>query len=128
MYKPVSFVVPRYHEDDAICYYNVSAQIEDGCLENPANFKTAIEKAVTEWIINTDDGRDAWDNSDWLFNLGDLMEAQGDSDLCYFLKKEGIVCLQISVVQVEPLQIWDYEDLLPDRQKMESEGVRYERI
>ena len=79
---------------------------------------TAIVKAVTKWVEDTDYGKDAWCNSSEDFNIADLSVHISDTtspdflSLLPFLIEEDILNLEIELYGVDDMSIYTYDTVL----------------
>ena len=93
---PVSFVVARDSHDEKT-FAHVTAEVSRSELAQERVFLSALRRAVSAWILTTEEGQSAWDCSSLDFNVGDLASC-GDEALDALLAREGICQLNIDCV------------------------------
>lgn len=92
----------------------------------PANkLCVAIIAAVTEWVMTTEDGKKAWENSSNDFNIGDLSANLSDDPtdpLNVLLAKQGITGLEITTYNDTDGDLdWTYDTVLVDEIKLSED-------
>lgn len=70
-------------------------------VQTVQNLQDAICRAVTKWMIGTEEGKQAWEYAGSDFNIGDLSSHVGDGEndnpeLVRLLEDEGVKNLRIS--------------------------------
>lgn len=79
-------------------------------LQNEEEVLEALERAVTEWVETTPEGREAWEDSCEDFNIGDFC-CQEDPQLQDCLKTHGIHSVETRFELVESQEI-SYDRIL----------------
>jgi len=106
---PVSFVVPRNsHEEKTFAH--VTAEVSRSELAQERVFLSALRRAVSAWILTTEEGLSAWDCSCQDFNVGDLSNC-GDEALDALLAREGIFRLSIDCMSADS-GCWSFDTVL----------------
>lgn len=85
--------------------------VGDSLLYHGDQCKEAVKCAVTDWINTTVDGKDEWEESSEDLNVGDLSGCYS-STLKPFLKKYGILELDIQTCSRESMHSWEFDDVL----------------
>ena len=75
--------------------------------------QVALIRAVTRWIEQTPEGREALERSAGDFNIGDLMNELPEPTLEPFLEAEGVSGLEVEIYSGDETG-WDFDDLLFD--------------
>lgn len=94
-------------------------------VQSVQNLQDAICRAVTKWMIGTEDGKKAWEYSGGGdFNIGDLSTHVGDgenddSELVRFLEDEGVKNLRISDL-ADTDDNWTYDTSLVNSGDVEN--------
>lgn len=94
-------------------------------VQTVQNLQDAICRAVTKWMIGTEEGKQAWEcNGGSDFNIGDLSQFVGDGEndnpeLVRFLEDEGVKNLRISDV-ADTDDNWTYDTPLVDSGDVET--------
>lgn len=110
-------VVPRIDRGRTSTVAIVKATTTDMFLDEtlfstPAGaLQGAISSAVTEWINETAEGKDAYEESCGSFNIGDLALHQDDETLGKYLKEYGIELLSVEVEDGMDSQ-WEFDETL----------------
>ena len=121
--ETVRFVIKRESADEitlAVVTADLDEAVQAGGLEAEQLFRAALTAAITDWMVDTSEGRDAWRNSSEDFNIGDLDHALGDETLTSILNKRGILNLKIEIISETTLcNDWMFDTVLAD-------GVRIE--
>jgi hypothetical protein len=78
----------------------------------------ALTSAVTDWIIETDEGKEEWEDSSEDFNIGDLDTAMTEK-LPPFLMRHGIQYIEIDMMS--GLDEQNYDRVLVNREQVEEE-------
>lgn len=95
----------------------VYAEVNSKKLLDENHFLDALQKAITNWVRTTDDGKDAWLESCKDFNVGDLSQQRifEGSSLWDKLLEVGIRNLRIETLCHTSLcQSWTYDTVLAD--------------
>jgi hypothetical protein len=83
-----------------------------------------IREAVTEWIIETDEGRAAYADSCKGYNIGDLALDLGSPALRERLANRGIQELEVRAAADDSGHSWSFDDLLVDPGEVREESRR----
>lgn len=100
---------------DELTYAFVAAD-QAGEIRNAGALRTAIVKAVTEWMQTTSGGKQAWETTNQDFNVGDLSLELSEVSLRALLEKHGVRHLTINVHSCGHSSpwVWTYDDHLFD--------------
>jgi len=79
----------------------------------------ALERAVTDWVIETDTGKEAWEQSSEDFNIGDFFTYYTPGFM-KFLWRHGIHYVGI-VYQLGEGEEVEFDRVLVDRSRLEPE-------
>lgn len=82
-------------------------------------FLRRLKRAVTNWMLTTDEGKDAWDHSSEDFNVGDLSLCVGIPKLTACLEGEGIFGLKIQT-HTGSLGEWSFDTILAHSGELEE--------
>lgn len=115
----VRFVVRRESiKEDTFAV--VSAVVEDEKLRKEKHFLEQLQKAVTEWVKTTKDGKEAWKDSSEDFNVGDLAgHTMCESFLDILQGKYGIRDLHIVTNSQDDNGHWSFDTVLVDSSELE---------
>jgi len=103
------FVVQR---DGESTFCIVRAQTKDQ-IESEGQLLEAIQRAVTDWIDNTEEGKAAFRERGWGLNVGDLASYLGDDYLKAALKDRGVEYLKMETQFGTELEgCWDFDTYL----------------
>lgn len=95
--KRVEFLVPHSEAFGLKWVCVVTAEILDPALADDSRFLSNLQRAVTRWVNETDEGKAAWKESCEDFNVGDLANQMPfDEKLVEFLSDERIVDLDLN--------------------------------
>jgi len=82
----------------------------------------AVSRAITAWVRNTAEGKNAYADSSEDYNIGDLSQDQEDPTLQPFLRAEGIERLTVEIqAEDEADEYWTYDFHLVDDDALEEE-------
>lgn len=109
--KKLEFLIVREGETTQAV---VSLDSVDLSLSNDEAMQKICD-CVAAWIDNTQEGQEAWDDSGEDFNIGDLSGYINDHKLKAQLSLSGLFNLQVMANEVEPLDTFTYDTVLPRR-------------
>jgi hypothetical protein len=78
-----------------------------------------VQSAVTDWIIETDEGKRAWQDSVEDFNVGDL-SLELCAQLHEHLRSWGILNVSVSSPDHDVCPAWNYDTVLAERSRLEG--------
>lgn len=111
----VEFLVVRVSTSE-LTFAKVMATVTDENLTHEANFLGALRKALTQWACDTEEGRMAWKQSSYDFNVGDLAGEVGAESMQPCLEKVGIKRINIGIETSDNRCVaWNYDTVLVDR-------------
>lgn len=97
----------------------VSAVVKDEKLRKEKYFLDQLQKAVTEWVKTTKDGKEAWEESSNDFNVGDLVDyTTCESFLDILQGKYGIRELHVITNSHDDSGNWAYDTVLVDQDSL----------
>jgi hypothetical protein len=108
-------IIPRVSRDET-----TFAVVEFGGVKRE-ELKNAIQRAITDWVRNSEDGRRAFAASGEDFNVGDLAEelpgfrgslAPGADPLAAALIKQGLTYPSIDTYCDDQPSGWEFDDHL----------------
>ncbi len=109
--KDYHFVVQRPGES-TFCI--VRAQTTDR-VETDRQLMYTIQQSVTDWIVNTEEGKAAYIESSEDMNVGDLAQYLGDDYLMAALKARGVEYLKLEIQPgSEMVECWSFDTLMFD--------------
>ena len=76
---------------------------------SPSEAKSKVVDAITQWINDTMEGKDAWSYSCTDFNIGDLSQFEQSSTLNNILKQHGINSINIATISADN---FDFDEVL----------------
>lgn len=83
-------------------------------------FLDRLKAALTEWMLNTDSGREAWDWSLKGFNIGDLAFWYDRPDLVAVLSQHGLYELKVETLTVETPDDWQHDTIIVNTDQLEE--------
>lgn len=116
--QTMTFIVPRTSSDETTLA-TVHATLDE--QETMGEFQDRLMKAVTKWVRESDEGAQAWKNSMFDFNVGDLSNYTDNYILKGFLKEQGIHEIKISTASSDCKGTWEFDDLLVDTNELNPE-------
>lgn len=96
----------------------VSAKQVIGSDEVP--FLKRLKAALTDWIRNTDSGREAWAWSFQNFTVGDIAFWDDRPELLAALSQQGIYDLMVEFLTVETPPDWQHDTIIVDTNQLEG--------
>jgi predicted Fe-Mo cluster-binding NifX family protein len=78
-----------------------------------------LEQAITDWILETEEGKEAWAESCEDFNIGDVLMHYPSESLTRYLRKRGVNVL--SLEQATTADVVSFDRILVDTARLESE-------
>lgn len=78
-----------------------------------------VQEAVTDWILESQDGMKAWQDSCEDFNIGD-MSTYMDEELVRCLAGRGILAPNLLSPDDSACPAWNYDTVLADRWRVEG--------
>ena len=87
---------------------------------NPDELRDKLTAALTKWIVTTEEGKAAWDESPGWFNMIDLSEwLPAEDDLARLLNKHGISNLTVEIISHSDFaRDWDIGASLVDERAL----------
>ena len=87
---------------------------------NPDELRDKLTAALDEWIVTTEVGKAAWDDTPACFNMYDLTEwLPAEDDLARLLNKHGIRNLTVEIISHSYFAgDWDIGDSLVDEKAL----------
>ena len=79
-------------------------------IQSARDLQDQIARAVTEWVKNTEAGKEAWKQSSEDFNIGDLSLCLGNEELLALLKKNNVIDIEIETYCQG--HDWDFDMIL----------------
>ena len=77
-------------------------------------------EAVTAWVRNTKEGREAYEQCSQDYNVGDLANDIGQHSLCPYLKAQGLLDVKIDVYSDDDFQDnWTYDTRLVNAESLD---------
>ena len=110
-----TFIVPR-DSNEEVTYAAVHVEISDAAadkgLSSVMPFLAALKAALTQWVQTTDGGKEAWEESNEDFNIGDLSN-QSLEPINEILAKQGVRITDIEVHSMDGTsEGWSYDTVL----------------
>lgn len=81
-------------------------------------FKNALRNALTAWVKETDEGKQAWEYSSEDFNVGDLTDWTDTQSLILYLSKYDIYSLSVDILTL-PQHNWMFDEVLVNDLELE---------
>lgn len=111
----IEFLVVRASTSE-LTFARVMATVTDERLMREFTFIDALKKALTQWACDTEEGRKAWKQSSYDFNVGDLAGEVGAESMQPYLEKVGIKRINIGIETHDNRCVaWNYDTVLVDR-------------
>lgn len=88
-----------------------------GLFNTKDEFLVRLKKAITNWIDNYPEGKEAWDHSSGDFNFGDLSSHERDINLIIELRKQDIFSFSIEIISSFEAHFSYDEVLVTDEKK-----------
>lgn len=118
MEKIETVVIRQSNEENTVAVLTCN---RTDCIADAAAFRDALQKAVSDWVDRTTDGREAYTENGDDFNIGDLAQWDNDPTLLEFMKLHGITGFGIQVFcDTEPAPGWEYDDNLVDEDRVKG--------
>lgn len=111
----VSFTVPRISNDERTIAH-VTARVSSSELAQEKGFLAALRRAISVWILTTEEGQDTWEYTACDFNIGDLASYLDEQGLVALLEREGIHGLDIPTVGADTKN-WTFDTVLGPENK-----------
>jgi hypothetical protein len=113
----VLFIVKRASEST---WAVVEADVSENKNNARSNFVDNLTACITEWIKDTDDGKEAWETSCRDFNVGDLSSYVDSPWLHNILAVHGIGDLKVTIHSYDSTDndSWYYDRILVDKTKL----------
>lgn len=86
-----------------------------------ADALAALELSITQWVAETEEGRNSWDNSCSDYNIGDFLEDFRTESLVDQLSKNGLKILSLETYDVSGMV--SYDKVLVDESAIPLEQV-----
>lgn len=68
----------------------------------------AVERAITRWVKETPEGREAYEESSEDYNIGDFVDDYQSESLAAYLIKEGIAGLDLTTLCPDETNTYDH--------------------
>lgn len=121
----VTFVVPRSSSEEmtvAIVHATLTKAGEAAGLRDEATFLAALVRAVTRWVVETDEGAKRWQDSAEDFNIGDLA-ALSDMEVLQVLDRSDGLIGGLGVhthCQLTYHAAWTFDTVLVDKELLDG--------
>lgn len=107
-------VLVMRESNDETTFAVVSAQVTRNVFD-AASLRDALTEALTQWCNCANEGREAWEESDHDFNIGDLGSRYlGCESLQPYLNNAGVEELEIAIERDIFTCQWVYDTVLMD--------------
>lgn len=119
-FTAAEFIIPHSEAMGLKFVAHVTAAVTDKTLTGDAKFLEALQRAVTNWINGTENGKNAWRRSCSDLNISDLLnEMPLDDSLLSLLADEGIFDLHIDMFGGGS-SCWDHDTVLVNENELET--------
>lgn len=79
-------------------------------VRHPGQLLSLFRNAITAWVRETKEGREAYDNSSRDFNVGDLAVIMPNPQLQYYFNGQGLYDIEIETISSTDFQDdWTYD-------------------
>lgn len=109
--NPLQVVVFRDSDDECTCAVLRCRRTRKVC--DGDTLREALTRALTKWFAETEEGREALEDSSDDFNVGDLSVHYPDETLLPYLTAAGVFDLEVETY-VGDATDWSYDQLLFD--------------
>lgn len=109
--RRIQTLVPRISRDETTFAIVTVRQTAD--VKTARQLVSRIQAAVTAWMQNTPEGKDALDETCHDYNVGDLANDLGEPSLSRYLEAQGLLEVEIEIYSDEDYQDnWSYDTRL----------------